>query len=154
MKKIKFFMLAVVVMLFSACHDKLWDSIEDLDSRVTKLEELCKEMNTNIFALQTIVEVIQENDFITGIVPIEKGGEVIGYTIMFGKHEPITIYNGEDGKDGQNGSATAPIIGVAKDADGIYYWTLNGEWLLDDEGNKIRVTGRDGKDGVDRKSVV
>ncbi len=149
MKKIKFFMLLAVVMLFTACHDKLWDSIEDLDSRVTKLEELCKEMNTNISALQTIVEVIQENDFITGIVPIEKGGEVIGYTIMFGKHEPITIYNGEDGKDGQNGSATAPIIGVAKDADGIYYWTLNGEWLLDDEGNKLPVSGKNGNDGVD-----
>ena len=149
MKKIKFFMLAVVVMLFTACHDKIWDSIEDLDSRVTKLEELCKEMNTNISALQTIVSVIQENDFITGIVPIEKGGEVIGYTIMFGKHEPITIYNGKDGKDGQNGSATAPIIGVAKDTDGVYYWTLNGEWLLDADGNRLRVTGRDGKDGVD-----
>ena len=153
MKKIKFFMLAVVVVLFTACHDKLWDSIEDLDSRVTKLEELCKEMNTNISALQTIVEVIQENDFITGIVPIEKGGEVIGYTIMFGKHEPITIYNGEDGKDGQNGidgkDGYTPILGVAKDVDGVYYWTLDGEWLLDAEGNKIRVTGRDGKDGVD-----
>ena len=156
MKKIKFFMLAVVVVLFTACHDKLWDSIEDLDSRVTKLEELCKEMNTNISALQTIVEVIQENDFITGIVPIEKGGEVIGYTITFGKHEPITIYNGEDGKDGQNGAngvdgkdGYTPILGVAKDTDGVYYWTLDGEWLLDDEGNKIRVTGRDGKDGVD-----
>ncbi|MBQ8721874.1 MAG: leucine-rich repeat protein [Paludibacteraceae bacterium] len=156
MKKIKFFMLAVVVVLFTACHDKLWDSIEDLDSRVTKLEELCKEMNTNISALQTIVEVIQENDFITGIVPIEKGGEVIGYTITFGKHEPITIYNGVDGKDGQNGAngvdgkdGYTPILGVAKDTDGVYYWTLDGEWLLDNEGNKIRVTGRDGKDGVD-----
>ncbi len=149
MKKIKFFMLLVVVVLFTACHDKIWDSIEDLDSRVTKLEELCKEMNTNISALQTIVSVIQENDFITGIVPIEKGGEVIGYTITFGKHEPITIYNGEDGKDGQNGSATAPIIGVAKDTDGVYYWTLNGEWLLDDEGNKLPVSGKNGNDGVD-----
>lgn len=158
MKKIKFFMLAVVVVLFTACHDKLWDSIEDLDSRVTKLEELCKEMNTNISALQTIVEVIQENDFITGIVPIEKGGEVIGYTIMFGKHEPITIYNGEDGKDGQNGidgkDGYTPILGVAKDVDGVYYWTLDGEWLLDAEGNKIRVTGRDGKDGADGKDGV
>ena len=161
MKKIKFFVLLVVVMLFTACHDKLWDSIEDLDSRVTKLEELCKEMNTNISSLQTIVEVIQENDFITGIVPIEKGGEVIGYTIMFGKHEPITIYNGVDGKDGQNGTngvdgkdGYTPILGVAKDTDGVYYWTLDSEWLLDDEGNKIRVTGRDGKDGADGKDGV
>ena len=149
MKKIKFFVLLVVVMLFTACHDKIWDSIEDLDSRVTKLEELCKEMNTNISALQTIVSVLQENDYISGIMPIEKGGEVIGYTIMFGKHDPITIYNGEDGKDGANGSGSTPIIGVAKDTDGIYYWTLNGEWLLDADGNKLRVTGRDGKDGKD-----
>ena len=161
MKKIKFFVLSVVVMLFTACHDKLWDSIEDLDARVTKLEELCKEMNTNISALQTIVSVIQENDFITGIVPIEKGGEVIGYTIMFGKHEPITIYNGVDGKDGQNGTngvdgkdGYTPILGVAKDTDGVYYWTLDGEWLLDDEGNKIRVTGCDGKDGADGKDGI
>ena len=149
MRKIQLFVLSMVIVLFTACHGNLWDAIEDLDSRVARLEELCKEMNTNISALQTIVEVIQENDFITGIVPIEKGGEVIGYTIMFGKHEPITIYNGEDGKDGQNGSATAPIIGVAKDADGIYYWTLNGEWLLDDEGNKLPVSGKNGNDGND-----
>ena len=142
-------------MLFSACHDKIWDAIDDLDARVAKLEELCKEMNTNISSLQTIVSVIQENDYITGILPIEKGGETIGYTITFGKHDPITIYNGEDGKDGTNGSngqgGYTPILGVAKDTDGIYYWTLNGEWLLDAEGNKVRVTGEDGKNGADGK---
>ena len=151
MKKFNLLILSVVICLMTACHDKLWDAIDDLDSRVARLEELCKEMNTNISALQTIVSVLQENDYISGIMPIEKGGEVIGYTIMFGKHDPITIYNGEDGKDDANGSSSTPIIGVAKDTDGIYYWTLNGEWLLDADGNKIRVTGRDGKDGVDGK---
>ena len=147
MRKIQLFVLSVVVVLFTACHGNLWDAIDDLDARVARLEELCKEMNTNITSLQTIVSVIQENDFITGIVPIEKGGEVIGYTIMFGKHEPITIYNGEDGKDGQNGSGSTPIIGVTKDTDGVYYWTLNSEWLLNDEGNKLPVSGKNGNDG-------
>lgn len=142
MKKFYLFVFASIVMLFSACHDKIWDAIDDLDARVAKLEELCREMNTNISSLQTIVSALQENDFITGIVPIEKDGEVVGYTIMFGKHDPITIYNGEDGKDGY-----APILGVAKDADGVYYWTIDGNWLLDAEGNKICVTGNDGKDG-------
>ena len=155
MKKIYLFVFASVMMLFTACHDKIWDAIDDLDARVAKLEELCKEMNTNISSLQTIVSVLQENDYITGILPIEKGGETIGYTITFGKHDPITIYNGEDGKDGTNGSngqgGYTPILGVAKDTDGIYYWTLNGEWLLDAEGNKVRVTGEDGKNGADGK---
>lgn len=143
MKKIYLF-LVVAVLSFTSCHTDIWNSINDLDSRVKALEELCREMNTNINSLQTLIEVIQSGDYITNIVPITKGGEVIGYTIMFKNHEPITIYNGEDGV-----TANTPIIGAAQDTDGVYYWTVNGEWLLDDNGNKIRVTGRDGQNGQD-----
>ena len=149
--------MGLTICVFTACHNDIWDAIDGLDSRVTKLEELCKEMNTNITSLQTIVDVLQSNDFITGVVEIKKDGEVIGYTITFGKHDPITIYHGQDGKDGadgkdgqdgQNGSANAPVIGVAQDTDGVYYWTLNGEWLLDDNGNKLPVSGKDGQNGT------
>ena len=166
MKKLHLLLLSVTLCVFSACHNEIWDAIDGLDSRVTKLEELCKEMNTNITSLQTIVDVLQSNDFITSIVEIKKDGKVVGYTITFGKHDPITIYHGQDGKDGQNGQNGAdgkdgqdgqngadgkdgitPVIGVAQDTDGVYYWTLNGEWLLDDNGNKLPVSGTNGKDG-------
>ncbi len=40
------------------------------------------------------------------------------------------------------------MIGVAQDTDGVYYWTLNGEWLLDDNGNKLPVSGKDGQNGA------
>ena len=157
MKKLSLLLLTLTVCFFTACHKDIWTELENLDQRVTKLEELCKEMNTNITSLQTIVSVLQSNDFITGIVEIKKNGEVIGYTITFGKHDPITIYHGQDGKDGadgkdgqdgQNGSANTPVIGVAQDTDGVYYWTLNGEWLLDDNGNKLPVSGKDGQNGT------
>ena len=152
MKKLHLLLLSVTLCLFSACHNDIWDAIDGLDARVTKLEELCKEMNTNITSLQTIVDVLQSNDFITGVVEIKKDGEVIGYTITFGKHDPITIYHGQDGKDGQNGAdgkdGITPVIGVAQDTDGVYYWTLNGEWLLDDNGNKLPVSGKDGQNGT------
>ena len=156
MKKLSLLLLTLTVCFFTACHKDIWAELENLDQRVTKLEELCKEMNTNITSLQTIISVLQSNDYITGIVEIKKNGEVIGYTITFGKHDPITIYhgqdgkngqNGADGKDGQDGSSNTPVIGVAKDTDGVYYWTLNGEWLLDDNGNKLPVSGTNGKDG-------
>ena len=144
--------MCLTIYLFTACHDKLWDAIDDLDVRVARLEELCKEMNTNITSIQTIVNVFQSNDVITSIVEIKKDGEVIGYTITFGKHDPITIYHGQDGQDGQNGAdgkdGITPVIGVAQDTDGVYYWTLNGVWLLDDNGNKLPVSGKDGKDGA------
>ena len=160
MKKLSLLLLTLTICFFTACHKDIWAELENLDQRVTKLEELCKEMNTNITSLQTIVSVLQSNDYITGIVEIKKNGEVIGYTITFGKHDPITIYHGQDGKDGQDGadgkdgqdsSSSTPVIGVAQDTDGVYYWTLNGEWLLDDNGNKLPVSGKDGKDGQNGK---
>ena len=158
MKKLSLLLLTLTVCFFTACHKDIWAELENLDQRVTKLEELCKEMNTNITSLQTIVDVLQSNDFITSIVEIKKDGKVVGYTITFGKHDPITIYHGQDGKDGQNGQngadgkdGSTPVIGVAQDTDGVYYWTLNGEWLLDDNGNKLPVSGKDGANGADGK---
>ena len=171
MKKI-FLYIAITLGLLSCNHkDSLWQEVvEDLDERVETLEVLCAEMNTNITSLQTIVDVLQSNDFITSIVEIKKDGKVVGYTITFGKHDPITIYHGQDGKDGQNGTngkdgqdgadgkdgqngadgkdGITPVIGVAQDTDGVYYWTLNGEWLLDDNGNKLPVSGKDGQNGT------
>ena len=159
MKKISLLLLVLTICFFTACHKNIWAELDELDQRVTRLEELCKEMNTNIISIQTIVNVNQSGDYITGIVEIKKDGKVIGYTITFGKHDPITIYHGEDGKDGNNGlngSSSTPVIGVAQDTDGVYYWTLNGEWLLDNNGNKIAVSditsgsnGSDGEDGSD-----
>ena len=157
MKKLSLLLLTVTICFFTACHKNIWAELENLDQRVTKLEELCKEMNTNIVSIQTIVNVQQSDDYITGIVEIKKDGKVIGYTITFANHEPITIYHGQDGKDGAdgkdgqdgtNGSSSTPVIGVAKDTDGVYYWTLNGEWLLDDNGNKLPVSGSNGQNGT------
>lgn len=109
-------------------------------------------MNSNIDALQTIVTALQTNDYVTSVTPVTKDGETVGYTITFTKSDPITIYHGTDGKDGANGKdgkdGYTPIIGVKQDADGIYYWTLDGEWLLDENGNKIKAQGTDGKDGI------
>lgn len=156
MKRI--FLYISLTLCFLGCNHKdlLWtELVDDLDGRITYLEQICSEMNTNIASLQTIVDVLQSNDYITGIVEIKREGIVIGYTITFGKHDPITIYHGQDGKDGQNGAdgkdgqdGSTPVIGVAKDTDGVYYWTLNGKWLLDDNGNKLPVSGTNGKNGT------
>ena len=120
-------------------------------------------MNANISSLKTIVEALQTNDYVTSVTPVTEGGKEVGYTIIFSKSGSITIYHGKDGadgapgaddKDGADGAPGAdgkdgtdgqtPVVGVRQDADGVYYWTLNGEWLLDDSGNKIPTTGKDG----------
>ena len=148
MKKLLAFAALFAVVALTSCKyddDDLWNSVHGLENRVAKLEELCKQMNTNISSLQTIVTALQNNVYVTGTTPLMKDGKEIGYTITFSKGNPITIYHGKDGQDGEDG--TTPTIGVKKDTDGVYYWTLNGEFIVVD-GEKIQAEGKDGTNGT------
>lgn len=148
MKKLLAFAALFAVVALTSCKyddDDLWNSVHGLENRVAKLEELCKQMNTNISSLQTIVTALQNNVYVTGTTPLMKDGNEIGYTITFSKGNPITIYHGKDGQDGEDG--TTPTIGVKKDTDGVYYWTLNGEFIMVD-GGKIQAEGKDGINGT------
>ena len=148
MKKLLAYAALFAVVALTSCKyddDDLWNSVHGLENRVAKLEELCKQMNTNISSLQTIVTALQNNVYVTGTTPLMKDGKEIGYTITFSKGNPITIYHGKDGQDGEDG--TTPTISVKKDTDGVYYWTLNGEFIVVD-GGKIQAEGKDGTNGT------
>lgn len=58
-----------------------------------------------------------------------------GYRITFSDGTTAEIKNGAAG-------AAAPVIGIDKDTDGLYYWTrtIDGktEWLLNEENEKCR----------------
>ncbi len=174
MKRIYCIILCIAALLFTSCEGDILDyvnnpdlsdltnRVDDLEDRVSKLEKMCEEFNTNISSLQAIVNAAQTGDYITSITPLMQNGKEVGYVIAFAKGESITIYHGKDGTNGADGTNCSdgkdgvdgedghtPIIGVSKDVDGIYYWTLDGEWLLDEAGNKIKAVGEDGKDGAD-----
>lgn len=167
-------MLSLVIMGFAAtsCYDDsaLWESFNDLEQRVKTLETLCKEMNTNITSLQSIVNAQKNGDYIVDVSPLMEDDVEVGYEITFKEHGTVKIYHGKDGAQGipgQDGTpgtpgqpgadgapGAVPEIGVKQDVDGLYYWTLNGEWLLDAEGNKLPVTPKDGAQGVTPKLKV
>lgn len=153
MKKLLAFAALFAVVAFTSCKyddDDIWNSVHGLENRVAKLEELCKQMNTNISSLQTIVTALQNNDYVTGVTPVMQNGKEVGYTITFSKSSPITIFHGKDGADG---SGHTPVIGVKRDTDGVYYWTLNGEFIVVD-GQKIKAQGTDGNNGADGSDGV
>ena len=172
MKKILLSALTLLTVVACSKFDdsEIWSELKEHEERIVKLETLCNQMNTNITSLQTIIIALQNNDYVTNIAPIKEGSKEIGYTITFAKSGSITIYhgkdgengkdgvNGTDGKDGQDGKDGAdgkdgkdgytPKISVKQHTDGRYYWTLDGTWLLDGNGNMIPATGEDGKDGT------
>lgn len=144
----KLILYALLIAGCIGCSDdyddsKLWDSVNGLENRVEKLEELCKQMNTNISSLQEIVTALQKNESIKSVATLPDGS---GYLITFSSGKTITIYHGKNGTDGKDG--TTPVISVRKDMDGIYYWTVNNDWLLVD-GKKVKAEGIDGTDGGD-----
>lgn len=156
MRKLFAFAAFVVALVVSSCSyddTPIWDKLNDHEERIKTLEELCTNMNTNIEALQGIVEALEKHDYIVDVVENEDG-----YTINFAKGDSITIKNGKDGANGNDGANGAdgadgadgqtPVIGVAEE-DGVYYWTVNGEWLTDANGNKIKAVGSDGANGAD-----
>ena len=132
MKKIIYLLVICISVFFAGCKDDdLQKQVDELEQRVITLETLCAQMNTNISSIQTIIEALKQQDYITGVNPVEENTVVIGYTITFAKNKPITIYNGENGS----------FLGARKDSDGVYYWVLDGDWLFDDDGEKMQVSG-------------
>ena len=149
MKRLLYIILPLVVVL-SSCHKAIWDKLNDHEERIARLELLCNQLNTNINSLQALVDVINARDSVKDVVPVMENGSIIGYTISFYASNPITLYNGTNGKDGINGQdGRTPLIGIRQDAeDGVWYWTLDGEWILDNEGNRVRADGGQGAAGV------
>lgn len=115
----------------------LEDRIEKVEERVEALETLCLKLNTDITALQTLVQSQTEaNIYISNVEDVENG-----YKITFSNGKTYVIQDGEKGSKGDKGEeGAAPVVSVRQDTDGGYYWTLNGEWLLMD-GNKVSALG-------------
>jgi hypothetical protein len=155
MKKFLIIILTAAILAVSGCRkyddSHVWDELFDLAveqqkqaERLAALEAWQATVNDNISALETIVDALANNDYVTAVTPFTDPAPG-GYYIDFSKSGRATIKNGEQGEQG-----ATPQIGVAQypDDSGIYYWTLDGEWLLDGNSEKIPVTGKDGEPGA------
>ena len=140
-----FTVLATLIGCGQYDDSELKSDISDLKSRMAALEKQCKNMNENLTSLQAIVDAIQKQDGIVSVTDLPDGQ---GYSVKFVSGKVIYLYNGKNGTDG-----VTPKISVRKDSDGIYYWTVDGDWLIVD-GKKVRAVGLDGKDGKDGKDAV
>lgn len=149
MKKI-LLAICAAMLAFCACQDldELTGRVENLENRVTYLEELCKDLNSNVELIQAFVTAHENDLYIKNVTEVSDG-----FTITFTNGMTYTLKNGEKGNKGDKGpqgetgpqgpqgeAAVTPIVSVKQDTDGGYYWTLNGEWILVD-GKKVSALG-------------
>ncbi len=150
MKKMMNALLAMMLLLLLSACEKINNRLDNLEDRVSKLEALCSQMNTNVASLQTIVEVLQTGDYITSVQALVENGVEVGYRITFAKAGDIMLYHGQDGKDGKDAQENAmpmpPKVGVKQASDGAWYYTVDGQWMHDASGNTVKAYSQ-GDDG-------
>lgn len=108
--------------MFCGCTADLKDRVDALEKRVETLET---KVNSNAKGISDLVAAAQKAVTITKVETTSDG-----YTIYFSDNTTASISNGKD--------AETPVIAFAEEG-GVYYWTVNGEFLLNN-GQKVPVT--------------
>lgn len=137
MKNFKLLIASFVIAIctgFSSCTDEyddseIWKKVNELLGRVQKLEAVCEQQNSNIVALQTMLNTLKDNVYVTSVEELSEGK---GYMMKFSNGESVNIYHGKQGD--------SPQITIVKEGDS-YYWAVNGEILKDEEGNNVSADG-------------
>ncbi len=136
----------VALMLIVSCDKFNYvDELQGIGKRVEVLETMELQVNEGLVALKEIIQAVEDNGYVTKVKPGKDGS----YEITFSTGETVTLHQGQDGKDGRDGQGALLDMGVKKGDDGIYYWTLNGEPLLDEDGEPVLAGAVDGKNGLD-----
>lgn len=128
--------LAISLLFGCSGYDELKNELHELTDRISVLEQRCNSLNADIVSLQTVIDALEAKDYVTSIETLTENGETVGYVINFNSNDSVTIRNGQNGN--------TPQISARPDENGVYCWTIDGEWLLDKQGAGIPVTGNDG----------
>jgi len=135
MKKLLGLLLLLPLLFASACTDldDVNHRLDDHEQRLLTLEELVKQANENIKVLQELIKAQEQNLKVVACVPTKDGS---AYILTFSDGTAIVVKNAVDGK--------SPEIGVKTDDDGKLYWTINGDFMRNANGEKIAADGAQG----------
>ena len=128
-----------LLALLSACTGMVQDELDQTHEKLTALQELVNNVNQNLTSLQQIVAELDDSRTVSAVTPLGEDG----YDLSFRDGKTVRISFGKDGVDG-----IVHPVGVKLGEDGLYYWTVDGEFMTDADGNPIRATAGDGKDAV------
>ena len=142
MKKVLFALMAGLAIY--ACTPAAYDDtaikeqINNLDDRLTKVEEDLATLELNVAAMKTLAEALKTGKYIVSYTALE---DESGYTITFSDGSSVVVKHGEKGDKGETGATgntgatgeagkdgVTPTVTV-KDVDGVLYWFINGEQI-------------------------
>ena len=128
-----------ILTVFYSCKD------DPIEPPITseKQKKTAEHVNSNTQALRKLIDAHAQDLSIQSCISLSDG---TGYNIVFSDDSRITVKTTvtitQNKKEENNTIANSPKIGV-KSENEIYFWTLDGKWLLSEitNGDKIPVIG-------------
>ena len=126
-----FLALPIILAMLSGCTGMVESELDETHAKLKALQELAASVNKDLMTLDGIVARLDDDHTID---PSTLKVTEDGYTVSFRDGKTVYIHFGKDGVDGR----TLIPIGVRKDSDGLYYWTVDGKVMKDADGNLMR----------------
>jgi len=138
-----------VTAMVSSCKD-YDDQLNEIGRRIDAIKDTIYRYERTTDTILHVLRLIPEQGFISSIDENDTAF-VLHMTGTFGSGaERDSLVNlPKDAVNGKDGTGLSELLGVKKDDDGHFYWTFGGDWLLDDNDDKVLAEGIDGKDGED-----
>lgn len=136
-RKCSLLLTAIVcaVMLASCGKDydgdisKLNDLHNSIERRVSTLESQVTQYNTQLSQLTVMATAVEQGFYITKVSQTTEG-----YELTLSNNHVIILQSGPG-----NTLTPMPAISMTR-IDGLFYWTLDGTFLLDSDGKPLRIT--------------
>ena len=130
-----------ILSILSGCTDMFRTELDETHAKLQALQELAASVNNDLTTLNEIVSRLDDSHTIDPSTLVKRDD---GYEVSFRDGKKIYLHFGVDGVDGR----TLIPIGVRRDEDSLYYWTVDGEFLRNADSTLMRAGATDGKDGI------
>ena len=127
----------ILILSFPSCKDtnreleEIRQQLAAHEQEILALKAAVERINQDISSLRSVLREMQAGNYVSSATESVRDETVIGYTLSFSDGRGVLLRT-----DAQLDSP-APAISIRKDGDGLFYWTLNGEWLRNTTGEKL-----------------
>ena len=124
---------AMIILAGCTDLDDVQRQLDELKARLKSVEQLTSNANSEITSIKALIDAVNKK---LSVVSYKELADKSGYELTLSDGGKITLKHGAKGDDG-----ITPEINVKQHSDGLLYWTINGNFLLDSNGNKVVAQG-------------
>jgi hypothetical protein len=126
-------LVAMIIIVGCTDLDDVQRQIDELKARLKSVEQLTSNANSEITSIRALIDAVNKK---LSVVSYKELADKSGYELTLSDGGKITLKHGAKGDD-----SITPVINVKQHSDGLLYWTINGNFLLDSNGNKVVAQG-------------